>query len=75
MRNKSFLDKVMTIGTLHCAVACAVAAIFIALIGVWAGLWRALLFLAAAAIGLFVGGVKDKKQIFQRFFDKNSNMF
>jgi len=75
MRNKRFLEKVLTVGTPHCAVACALAAVFIALIGLWAGFFRALLFVAVFALGVFIGGVKDKKQLFQRFFDKDSNMY
>ena len=75
MRNKRFLQKVFSTGTPHCAVACALVAVFIALIGLWAGFWRALLFAAVVTIGAFIGGVKDKKRLFQRFFVKDSNMY
>jgi len=75
MRNKRFLQKLCTVGTPHCAAACALAAAFIALIGLWAGFWRALLFVAVVAVGAFLGGVKNKKQLFQKHFMKDTDMY
>ena len=75
MRNKRFLQKVCTAGTPHCAVACALAVVFAGLIALWAGFWRALLFVAAVGFGAFIGGVKDKKKLFQKFFMKDSNTY
>lgn len=59
---KAFMEKMLKVGTPECAifsgVVAMVAAIFILLLGFWETVLVAIL----ALLGVFVGGVKDKKE-------------
>lgn len=64
--NKGFFAELWTPGTVPCALACAVLGILAALLLLWGGIWRALLVAALVAVGVFLGGVRDKKAFMLR---------
>lgn len=74
MREDGFFSKVFTPGTKPCAVACLLLGILTALLLLWAGVWKTLLVMAFIALGVFLGGVKNKKAFFQKHFSRNDRM-
>lgn len=69
MTGKDFFKRVFTPGTIECAVACAIAGLLVAFLLLWLGVWKTLLIVGLAAIGGFLGGVKDKKGAINRFLN------
>ncbi len=67
--NKGFFEKVFTIGTKECGIACAFVGILTALMLLYAGVWITLLVFGLAGLGLFLGGAKNKRKLFNDFFD------
>ena len=57
-----FSDNMLRVGTPECAFLCAVAGMALALLLLFAGFWRTVFVALLVVIGVFIGGVKDKKQ-------------
>lgn len=57
----AFLKKILHVGTPECAVFAGVLAMVLAVLILCVGLWKTLLVAVFVAIGLFIGGVPDKK--------------
>lgn len=53
--------RIFQIGTAECAVFFALVAMVLALLFLALGFWQTVLIAALMAVGLFIGGVKDKK--------------
>lgn len=66
----NFIKRVFTPGTVECAVACGLLGILVALMLLWIGVWKTLLIVVLVGIGIFIGGVKDKKGFLQRLMNK-----
>jgi len=60
--NKSFLSQAFRIGTPECAVLCAGVAMLLGLLFLWLGFWKTLLIFCLMLIGVFIGGVEDKRE-------------
>ena len=58
----AFVKNMFKVGTPECAIFFGVAAMVLALLFLIAGFWETLLILALALVGVFIGGVKDKKE-------------
>ncbi|MBR6525161.1 MAG: DUF2273 domain-containing protein [Clostridia bacterium] len=58
---KTFTENMFKIGTFECAAFCGAAALVIAVLILLLGFWQTVLVLAFLLLGLFLGGVKDKK--------------
>ena len=58
---KAFADKMFKVGTPECAITCGVAALVLAVLILLFGFWQTVLLLALMLLGMFIGGVKDKK--------------
>ncbi len=71
MHEGGFFSKVMTPGTRPCAVACVLLGVLTALMLLWAGVWKTLLVAILIALGIFLGGVKDKRTFFQKLLGRN----
>lgn len=67
--DKNFFQRLFTPGTVECAVGCAIVGIGVALLLLWIGVWKTLLICVLAAIGIFVGGVRDKRAFIGRILD------
>lgn len=68
-----FIKRVFTPGTVECAIACGLLGIIVALLLLWIGVWKTLLIVILVAIGVFIGGVKDKRAFLSKLlgrFDK-----
>ncbi len=57
---REFIKRIFTPGTIECAIGCALLGIAVALMLMLVGVWPTLLICVLAAIGGFLGGVKDK---------------
>lgn len=66
----NFFKRVFTPGTIECAIACGLVGVLVALLLLWIGVWKTLLIVVLVGIGLFVGGVKDKRAFFQKLLGK-----
>ena len=53
--------RIFQIGTAECAVFSALAAMLLGLLFLWLGFWQMVLVAVLMALGLFIGGVKNKK--------------
>ena len=65
MNNKdgrSFLHQAFRIGTPECAVFCAGVAMLLGLLFLWIGFWKTLLIFCLMLLGMFIGGVEDKRE-------------
>ena len=58
---KAFMDNMFKVGTPECAIFCGVTALVVAVLILLLGFWQMLLVVALLLLGVFVGGVKDKK--------------
>lgn len=67
-KNNSFAKRLFTLGTVECAVGCVLVGIFTVLLLLWAGIWQTLLVAAFITAGVFIGGVKNKKQFIRKLF-------
>lgn len=63
-----FFKRVFTAGTLECAIACGLLGVLVALLLLWIGIWKTLLIVVLVAIGVFLGGVKDKRAFLRKLF-------
>lgn len=70
---REFMKRVFTPGTVECAIACGLLGVIVALLLLWIGVWRTLLIVVLVAIGVFIGGVKDKKAFIRRVFGNKEN--
>lgn len=70
---RDFFKRVFTPGTVECAIACGLLGVIVALLLLWIGVWRTLLIVVLVAIGVFIGGVKDKKAFIRRVFGNREN--
>ena len=70
--SESRFSRCFKTGTAECAFFCGGAAMVLALLVLLLGFWKTLLVVAIAAVGMFIGGVKDKrglvKNLANRFF-------
>lgn len=64
------LKDMLTIGTPACGLLCGAAGVAIAALLLSIGLWKTLFVVALAAIGAFVGGVKDKRGFIRKVVNK-----
>lgn len=69
MQIKDFWKRVTTPGTVECAIACALLGILVAILLLSIGVWKTLLIVVLVAIGIFIGGVKDKKVFIGRILN------
>lgn len=67
---REFIKRVFTPGTVECAVACGLLGIVVALLLLTIGVWKTLLFVVLVAIGVFIGGVKDKRAFIRKLINK-----
>ncbi len=70
---RDFIKRVFTPGTIECAIGCALLGVAVALLLMIVGVWPTLLICVLAAIGGFLGGVKDKKAFIRRMFGEKKN--
>lgn len=63
-----FFKRVFTPGTVECAIACGLVGVLVALLLLWIGVWKTLLICVLVGIGIFIGGVKDKRAFINRLF-------
>lgn len=61
-KQNQFTAKILQVGTAECAIFYAVLAMVLALLFLAVGFWKTLLIAALVCVGLFIGGVKNKKQ-------------
>ena len=59
---KAFMEKMLKVGTPECAIFSGVVAMVCALLILLLGFWETVLVALLAAVGAFIGGVKDKKE-------------
>ena len=57
------MEKIFKIGTPQCGAFCAGCGAVLALLFIIIGFWKTLFIFAFAAVGLFIGLVKDKKGV------------
>ena len=69
-------NRFLTVGTQECALLCAVLGLLIAVLLLTVGFWKTLMLAVFFLIGLFIGGVKDKKgcisDLIDRWFGKRA---
>ena len=73
MTFKDFVKRVFTPGTVECAVACGILGILVAIMLLTIGVWKTLLIVVLVALGVFLGGVKDKKAFIRKIFGGRDN--
>ena len=61
-KRKEFTAKILQVGTAECAVFFAALAMVLALLFLALGFWKTVLIAVLVCLGLFIGGVKNKKQ-------------
>lgn len=61
-KRNEFTAKILQVGTAECAVFFAALAMVLALLFLALGFWRTVLIAVLVCLGLFIGGVKNKKQ-------------
>ena len=66
MSDYNFFKRLFTPGTVECAIGCGLLGVGVALLLLWIGVWKTLLIVVLVAIGVFIGGVKDKKAFINR---------
>lgn len=74
----AFAKNMFKIGTVECAVFFGAAAMVLALLFLLVGFWQTLLIAALVLVGVFLGGVKDKKDwirnLVNRLFPPKQNV-
>lgn len=65
-----FFRRVFTPGTAECAVACGLVGVLVALLLLGIGFWKTLLIVALVGVGIFIGGVKDKRAFVQKIVSR-----
>ncbi len=77
-KKNAFTAKILQVGTAECAIFFAVVAMVLAVLMLYLGFWKTLLIAALVCVGLFLGGVKNKKewltQWINRLFPPKSNV-
>jgi uncharacterized membrane protein len=77
-KKNGFTAKILQVGTAECAIFFAVVAMVLAVLMLYLGFWKTLLIAALVCVGLFLGGVKNKKawlaQWINRLFPPKSNV-
>lgn len=68
--DKGFFGRLFIKGTPECAIACGLIGVLVALMLLWAGIWRTLLVASLIAVGVFIGGVKDKRAFFRKLLGR-----
>ena len=61
------LSRFFTKGTRECAVLCSLLGVLTAVLLICVGIWKTLLVAACAAVGVFIGGVRDKNGVLRRW--------
>ena len=61
-KQEAFTARILQVGTAECAIFYAVLAMILALLFLALGFWKTVLIAALVCVGLFLGGVKNKKQ-------------
>ena len=61
-KRNEFTAKILQVGTAECAIFFAVLAMVLALLFLSLGFWKTVLIAVLVCLGLFIGGVKNKKQ-------------
>ena len=56
------IRKFLQVGTLECMILCVVLAIIVGVLFITIGFWKTLLITALILVGLFIGGVTNKKE-------------
>ena len=69
-RQDRFIDNICRIGTPECAIFSAVIAMVLALLFLSIGFWKTVLVAVLMAVGAFLGGVKDKKQMVKNLVNR-----
>ena len=64
------IRKFLQVGTIECMILCVVLAIVIGVLFITIGFWKTLLITALILLGLFIGGVQDKKAFLRGGIDK-----
>ena len=64
------IRKFLQVGTLECMILCVVLAIIIGVLFITIGFWKTLLITALILLGLFIGGVQNKKEFLRGGMDK-----
>ncbi len=76
---KDALRSSLTIGTPECAALMGVVGLVLGILFLLLGFWKTLLVIAIMLLGVFIGGVKDKKtfaaNIVNKLFPQRSNNF
>ena len=76
---KEQFKSCLTIGTPECAALMGVAGLVLGILFLLLGFWRTLLVVAIMLLGVFIGGVKDKKaflaKVVNKLFPQRSNNF
>ena len=67
---ESFLKTVFEVGTPQGAVAGGIVGLVLAALLLWLGFWRTVFICLLMALGVFVGGVKNKAQFCKDFVNK-----
>lgn len=67
---KAFANNMFKVGTFECAVFCGTVALVVAVLILLFGFWETVLVALLLAVGLFVGGVKDKKNFLRSLINK-----
>ena len=60
-KRAEWTKKIFTVGTAECAIFFAAIAMVLALLFLALGFWQTILIALLICVGLFIGGVKDKK--------------
>lgn len=60
MKLNEFLKELTTLGTPACGLACGVMGVVLAALLLSVGFWRTLFIVLMCALGVFLGGVKNK---------------
>ena len=69
-KDRPSLANVFKVGTPECAVFCGALAMVLGLLLLTVGFWRTLWIALLGAVGGFLGGAKDKKQILKNVLNR-----
>ncbi len=77
-KRNEFTARILQVGTAECAIFFAVLAMVLALLFLYIGFWKTVLIAVLVCVGLFIGGVKNKKawvsDKINRLFPPKSNV-
>ena len=69
-QSRSFFENMCKIGTPECAIFSGAVAMALALLYLTVGFWKMVLFFLVVMLGVFIGGVKDKKGWLKRLINR-----